>query len=80
MPTDGPIGFGVDLRFEDAQLTHNNLGGYGPDSGVEEVRFTGVGNSYGRDLDLVVTVDADYEPSNTEQNRVNGNFGGLLLL
>ena len=48
------ISSGVDMNFAAAQLTHSNLGGFGPDAGDEDVRFSGVGTYYGQPLDLVV--------------------------
>ena len=56
-------------------MTQNNLGGFGPDSGAEEIRFAGVGEKNGAAMDLVVTDLSGYDPSNVAQNRVNGLFG-----
>ena len=76
MPTDGPIGGGVTIDFLNAEVSHSNLGGYGPNAGGEpNVRFTNVGQYLGRSLDLVITADARYEPHNTDSTKVRGMFG-----
>eukprot|EP00964_Phaeocystis_antarctica_P136834 scaffold101311_cov36-Phaeocystis_antarctica.AAC.1 len=36
------------------QVSHNNLGGVGPDSGAENIRYAGVGSLNGRAFDLLV--------------------------
>jgi hypothetical protein len=36
--------------------THDNLGGLGPDSGAQELRYGGVGSKDGSPFDLVITV------------------------
>ena len=37
-------------------MSHNNLGGVGPDSGAENIRYAGVGSLNGRAFDLLVEV------------------------
>jgi hypothetical protein len=77
----------MDWNFFNAQVTENNLGGAGPDSGAKEIRYSGVGNG----MDLVLTTDAKYEvnPKVKEyeidgdtvmgdgalNNGINGKFG-----
>ena len=75
LPTDGPIGGGVIIDFEDAVLAHSNLAGAGPDGGEEVVRFSGVGQYSGVALDLVITADGRYVAHNIAQTKVNGKFG-----
>ena len=69
------MGDSLTIDFYSAELSHNNLGGYGPDTGDENLRFAGVATTDdGRTLDLVVTADSGYEPSNTAMNKINGLF------
>ena len=75
---DNPTGPGIaPLTFATATLIQNNLGGYGPDDGAEEMRFSGIGETVaGASVDLVVTVNSSvYEPNNAESNMINGFFG-----
>ena len=66
----------AELSFFGATISKSNLGGYGPDSGEENLRFEGVGQTAsGFSIDLVVTALDGYEPYNTERNIVNGVFG-----
>merc|ERR1711959_340937 len=46
----------MDWNFFNAEVTENNLGGVGPDTGAKEIRYTGVANG----MDLVLTTDDDY--------------------
>jgi len=46
----------VELDFSSAKVTHNNLGGAGPDQGKEELRFAGIGAFNSQLFDLVVKV------------------------
>lgn len=81
MPTDGPIGTGFNLNFYTSQLTQSNLGGFGPDSGEEVLRFSNFGQSAnGESVDLTVSVGSGYEAYNTEQNAVLGDFGACLAV
>lgn len=82
-PTEGPIGSGFELDFFTATVTNNNLGGFGPDSGArkaENIRFSGVGEVDGESIDMVVTADANYLPSNSAQNKINGKFAQINLM
>ena len=88
MPTDGPVGESLLIDFDNAELTHSNLGGFGPDTGDENVRFAGVGQwvpSLGDDtitMDLVISEfssTAGYEPYNTERTMINGKFGQINM-
>jgi hypothetical protein len=69
------------LNFSNAQVTVNNLGGRGPSDGPAELRYSNIANDDGQVLDLVVTTsDAyGYEPWNTSQNGLHGDFGHINL-
>ena len=79
--SDDPTGPGVaPLTFDGATLLQNNLGGFGPDNGAEEMRFSGIGqNIAGTSIDLVVTITGEqtYEPYNVQNNMINGLFGQI---
>merc|ERR1719420_1270782 len=72
-----------DWNFFNAQVTQNNLGGVGPDSGAEEIRYSNVANG----MDLVLTTDAPYKVNDVVKdydgvmmsgegnNGINGKFG-----
>jgi len=78
----------MDWNFAFATVTQNNLGGAGPDSGKEEIRYAGVANG----VDLILTTDSaytvnpkvkDYDSGwaagktadGTGNNGINGKFG-----
>lgn len=72
----------VNLSFENATLTTNNLGGFGPDTGADPVMlFENVGNYEGKTLDLVVSVKegSAYLPNDEDNNGLNGKFGVINL-
>ena len=62
-----------DLLFDLANSTviHNNLGGVGPDSGAENIRYAGVGSLDGKSFDLLVEVVDGYPYA------VYGGIGGI---
>lgn len=68
----------VDLS-DKGSVTENNLGGAGPTTGVEEIRYSNVGtSSTGVKFDLVVTTLGAYNPRNpSEKNGIvdGGHFG-----
>ena len=80
MPTSGEIGTSLKLDFDTATIVQNNLGGYGPDNGAEELRFDGVGSKGDQDVNLVVTAVSGYVAFNTESTFLNGQFGQINLL
>merc|ERR1711907_417166 len=59
-----------DWNFFNAQVTQNNLGGVGPDSGAEEIRYSNVANG----MDLVLTTDAPYKV-----NDVVKDYDGVMM-
>ena len=70
------------LTFSGATVSQNNLGGNGPDSGAEEMRFGDIGTTPdGESIDLVVTADSGYEVKNSDNNKiVNDEFGTINQL
>lgn len=71
---------------------HSNLGGRGPGTGLEELRFSKVGSLQGVEIDLVIVVlnasnktyvggtpyvDTEYTLSDAAQNGCNGYFGQI---
>jgi len=63
------------------EVVQNNLGGKGPDTGKEELRFTNVVRVNDVNVDLVVEVmgTGTYSSSDPEQNGVKGEFANLNL-
>ena len=96
-PTIGPIDRGFKLTFGEsggAAITHNNLGGVGPDTGDESLKFSNVGTVAGEQIDMVVKINTedtktkylnhvkDGNQSNWHrdpQNKVNGNFSQINI-
>ena len=81
MPSDGPIGAvtTIDFTGNNVYISQNNLGGAGPDTGTEELRFKNVGNFAGQPLDMVFTVLSGYEAYRTDRTMINGKFGQINL-
>lgn len=64
--------------FSGAEVTSNNLGGNGPNTGdAPELRYSGAGEKNGRKFDLVVTADSYYKGGTG--NGINGLFGQIGL-
>jgi len=72
---------GAKLDFSVATLAQNNLGGFGPDSGVEELRYAGAGTTAaGEPFDLVVTTLNAYQAAmknGKNANGIRGKFGQI---
>ena len=71
----------VPIDFSNAVVLQNNLGGAGPDSGDEILRYGGVGAVDGMAYDMVVSV-AEGEYSCDDHScaaRVQGDFGVISL-
>ena len=68
-----------DFTADDVYISQNNLGGEGPDTGAEELRFKNVGSYGGSKIDLVVTAIENYTVFNNGQNRINKKFGQINL-
>tara|TARA_B110000196_G_C21019115_1_gene601857 strand:+ start:108 stop:599 length:492 start_codon:yes stop_codon:yes gene_type:complete len=77
-----------------AAITHNNLGGVGPDTGDESLKFSNVGTVAGEQIDMVVKINVvdpntnyanhvkDGNQSNWDrdpQNKMNGNFSQINI-
>ena len=56
---------------------HNNFGYGGPNSGVEGIRYEGVGQVNGVRLDLVARATSSYLAGNNNNNGCNGLFGQI---
>jgi hypothetical protein len=54
---------------------HSNLGGMGPDSGAEEMRFSNVLTG----IDLVIVSNTKYKPKNSANNVANNGIGVINL-
>jgi len=58
-------------------LAQNNLGGAGPDTGTEELRYSNAANVNGQSVDLVVTARGGYSAGKPSATGVNGAFGSI---
>merc|ERR1719454_1049859 len=58
---------------------HSNLGGLGPDSGAEEMRFSNVASVGGAQTDLVIVSNNKYKPKKPENNAVTNGIGVINL-
>jgi hypothetical protein len=58
---------------------HSNLGGLGPDSGAEEMRFSNVASVGGAQADLVIVSNNKYKPKKPENNAVTNGIGVINL-
>jgi len=65
------------LTLNPLVAVQSNLGGYGPDSGPEEIRYEEAATVNGKKVDLVVTAASDYQSYVPGQNGVTGNFGQI---
>jgi len=60
---------------------HSNIGGVGPDSGEQSLRFVNITSGGGQAVDLVVTSNSTYEAHNNQQNGiVYGGKGGFGVI
>lgn len=62
LPASSVCGKEVELNLDAAcqSITQNNLGGQGPDAGVEELRLSNVGTYAGRPFDLIIEATTPY--------------------
>jgi len=58
---------------------HNNLGGVGPDSGEEGIRYGAVTKVNDRTVDLIVNAMGPYQKYDPAVNGVNGLLGKINL-
>jgi len=60
------------MNFGSAILTHNNLGGAGPDSGDPTMIFTNIGKYGGQQLDLIMSTGSPYTADQASSEGPNG--------
>lgn len=60
-----------DLSGDACTVIHNNLGGLGPDSGAEELRYGPVAKFGGRDIDVTITALGNYT-AGSQGTSING--------
>lgn len=61
-------------------VSNSNLGGLGPDSGEQNMRFAKLGKVNGVDVDLTVTItNDDYTPFTVGNNGLTGSLGTVNL-
>jgi len=70
----------VDLNFEFATVTRNNLGRKGPETDKPEgIMYENIANIDGERIDLQVNALQDYTPYNIQMNGLNGKFAQINL-
>lgn len=63
-----------------SKVVQNNLGGLGPDSGVEEIRYKDAIQLDGKKVDVVLTtLDAYITPKSSKNGFKNGGFGVFTM-
>jgi len=67
------------VKMNTLRVTQNNLGGVGPDSGAEEIRYSNAAVVNGKTVDLVLTTDGVFSSHNPSKNGVAGAFGLLSV-
>jgi hypothetical protein len=72
---DAPVYTHISLL--DATVSHDNLAGLGPDSGLEELRYVHVGEDGDRTFDLVVTIISGDYAKKSAANKKAGDFGKI---
>jgi len=65
------------VKMNTLTVTQNNLGGVGPDSGDEEIRYSNAAVINGKAVDLVLTTDGEFKTSKPSKNGNAGAFGVL---
>jgi len=65
------------VKMNTLTISQNNLGGVGPDSGAEEIRYGKAAVVSGKSVDLVLTTDGDFQSSKPSKNGNAGAFGVL---
>jgi len=65
------------VKMNTLTVTQNNLGGVGPDSGAEEIRYSNAAVINGKAVDLVLTTDGEFKSSKPSVNGNSGAFGRL---
>lgn len=67
----------VELNFENATVSHNNLGGQGPDDGEAWLLYSGIGKLNGNPFDMKVVTNNDDYLGKIEKNGLNGKAGQI---
>jgi len=65
------------VKMNTLTVSHNNLGGVGPDDGAEEIRYGNAAVVNGRAVDLVLTTDSTFKSARPSKNGNAGPFGLL---
>jgi len=65
------------VKMNTLTVSHNNLGGVGPDAGAEEIRYINAAVINGKAVDLVLTTDGTFTSSKPSVNGNAGAFGRL---
>lgn len=65
------------VKMNTLTVSQNNLGGVGPDSGAEEIRYSNAAVINGKTVDLVLTTDGAFKTSKAIKNGNAGAFGVL---
>jgi len=65
------------VKMNTLSVTQSNLGGVGPDSGAEEIRYGNAAVVNGKAVDLVLTTDGTFKSSKPSKNGNSGAFGVL---
>lgn len=73
-------GDSFNIDFFQSTVGHSNLGGLGPDAGVQELRYTNIGTFNGDVLDLVITADSNYASTNPNSSGKRGKFGTINVV
>jgi len=70
----------ADLDLFKSTVSHSNLGGTGPDTGAEELRYSNAGTSMnGVPFDMVVAVTGGVYLAQGSRNGINGKFGQINI-
>lgn len=65
------------VKMNTLTVSQNNLGGVGPDTGAEEIRYSNAAVVDGKAVDLVLTTDGAFKSSKPSKNGNSGAFGVL---
>lgn len=72
-------GANIGGNWELTTIRYNNLGGKGPDTGPEGIRYGNVITLNERQVDLLVSAQSPYERFRRSQNGLNGKVGKINL-
>merc|ERR1719337_536864 len=63
-----------------SNVVQNNLGGLGPDTGAEEIRYKNAIDLNGRKVDVVLTAEGEYHTPKVSKNGYSGTGFGRFLM